>query len=273
MRPMMANSRHHQRGAADGPLVPDDFFPGVGVKGRRNMASTIPSNADHQAEPSSGPVGAAPPAAMGDSSAKATQPPAAKPPARDMRKWFLLAGAVVVLAVGGYLLAPQIVTALNTVSTDDAYVDGHVTFVAPRVSGQVTNVLVDDNYRVKKGDLLVQIDKVPYEVQVALKTAAVARAGADLTAAKAQVGGEAGAVKAARFALQHAIESVDTQVANLRAAVATLNSNKATLDLARANLKRGEELAPTGGISQEDMDVRRQQEKVDEAAVDQAFQQ
>ena len=50
----------------------------------------------------------------------------------------------------------------NTVSTDDAYVNGHVTFVAPRVSGQVSRVLVDDNYRVKKGALLVQLDKEPF---------------------------------------------------------------------------------------------------------------
>ena len=71
------------------------------------------------------------------------------------------------LAVGGYYLKPAVETALNTVSTDDAYVNGHVTLVAPRVSGQVSRVLVDDNDRVKKGDLLVQLDKEPYQVQVA----------------------------------------------------------------------------------------------------------
>jgi membrane fusion protein (multidrug efflux system) len=53
------------------------------------------------------------------------------------------------LAYGAYSLVPTIETALNTFSTDDAYVNGHVTFVAPRVSGQVSRVLVDDNYRVK----------------------------------------------------------------------------------------------------------------------------
>src|SRR5262249_34022615 len=58
----------------------------------------------------------------------------------------------------------------------------------------------------------------------------------------------------------------------LRAAVATLNSKKATLDLAKANLKRGEALAPSGGISKEELDQRRQSVKVDEAAVDQALQ-
>src|SRR5471030_3019863 len=69
---------------------------------------------------------------------------------------------------------------LNIVSTDDAYVNGHVTFVAPRVPGQVIRVLVDDNNRVHKGDLLVQLDKEPYQVQVNIAQAAVAAAQSDL---------------------------------------------------------------------------------------------
>jgi membrane fusion protein (multidrug efflux system) len=134
-------------------------------------------------------------------------------------------------------------------------------------------VFVDDNYRVKKGDLLVQLDKEPYEVQVAIKKAAVATAEADLVAANAQVRGQVAAARANRFALEHAIENVNNQMANLRAAVATLNSQKATLELARSNLKRGEELAPGGGISKEELDQRRQTVKVDEAVVEQALQQ
>jgi membrane fusion protein (multidrug efflux system) len=185
----------------------------------------------------------------------------------------LLASAVVGVAVAAYFLVPWVVTALNTVSTDDAYVNGHVTFVAPRVAGQVTEVLVDDNYRVKKGALLVQLDKEPYQVQVAIKQAAVEVAEKDLTAAQAQVRGQVAQARASRFKLEHAIEDVNNQIANLRATVATLNSRKATLQLAQANLKRGEELAPSGGISKEDLDQRRQTVKVDEAAVDQALQQ
>ena len=119
---------------------------------------------------------------------------------------------------------------LNTVSTDDAYVNGHVTFVAPRVVGQVSRVLVDDNYRVKKGDLLVQLDKEPYQVQVAIKKAAVAAAEADLVAAQAQVRGLAAHGRSHRFQLERAIEDVNTQIANLRANVATYESKKATLD-------------------------------------------
>jgi membrane fusion protein (multidrug efflux system) len=203
----------------------------------------------------------------------APSPAAARPASHSLRKWLLLLVTVVALAAGGYFLVPWVITALNTISTDDAYVNGHVTFVAPRVSGQVTRVLVDDNYRVKKGDLLVQLDKEPYQVQVNIKKAAVEVAQTDLTAAQAQVRGQIAQARANRFKLEHAIEDVNNQIANLRAGVATLNSRKATLQLARANLKRGEELAPSGGISKEDLDNRRQTVKVDEAAVDQALQQ
>jgi membrane fusion protein (multidrug efflux system) len=195
------------------------------------------------------------------------------PPSHHLRRWVLLAVAVAGLAVGAYFVVPWVTTALNTVSTDDAYVNGHVTMVAARVPGQVTEVLVDDNYRVKKGDVLVRLDREPYEVQLAIKKAAVAAAEADLVAANAQVRSQVAQARAGRFQLQHAIEDVNNQVANLRAAVATLTSRKATLQLAEANLKRGEELAPGGGISKEDLDQRRQTVKVDQATVDQALQQ
>ena len=207
--------------------------------------------------------------------AAATHPvsaPPPQPPAHAWRKWLLVAAAILAVAAGAYFLIPWIVTALNTVSTDDAYVNGHVTFVAPRVAGQVSRVLVDDNYRVKKGDLLVQLDKEPFRVQAAIKQAAVTVADTDLATAQAQVRGQVAQTRANRFKLEHAIEDVDNQIANLRAAVATLNSRKATLELARANLKRGEELEPTGGISKEELDQRRQMVKVDEATVDQALQ-
>ena len=65
---------------------------------------------------------------------------------------------------------------------------------------------------------------------------------------------------------------MNNQIAELKANVATLESKKATLALARANLKRGEELLPSGGISKEDLDIRDQTVKVDEAAVEQALQ-
>src|SRR3974390_2504306 len=140
------------------------------------------------------------------------------------KKLLLSAGAVAGLAVAGYFLAPWVNTALNTVSTEDAYVNGDATFVAPRVSGQVMKVLVHDNNRVKRGDLLVQLDKEPYQVQVALKRTAVRAAEVNLTAAEAKARGLEAQLGAQRWKLQNASEQVDAQVAALRSQVAALRS-------------------------------------------------
>jgi membrane fusion protein, multidrug efflux system len=192
----------------------------------------------------------------------------------SLRRRVLLVGAGVAGVVfAAYFIVPWLYLALTTVSTDDAYVNGHVTFVAARVPGQVMEVLVDDNYRVKKGDILVKLDKEPYQVQVEIKKAAVLAAETDLTAANAQVRGLAAQTRSNRFKLEHSIELVNNQIANLRAAVATLNSKKATLELARQNLKRGEELAPKGTISKEEFDQRKEAVKVADAAAEQVLQQ
>jgi membrane fusion protein (multidrug efflux system) len=181
--------------------------------------------------------------------------------------------AVIGLGVAAYFLYPVVVTMLNTVSTDDAYVNGHVTFVAPRVAGQVAKVYVDDNYRVKRGDLLVQLDKEPYEVQLGIRNAELDTNNADLVAAEAQFRAQVAAAHANRYKLEHAMEDVRTQLANIHAAVATLHSKEATLKLAENNLERGEKLRSSGGISKEDLDQRRQTVEVDKAAVEQTLQE
>ena len=80
---------------------------------------------------------------------------------------------VIIVVVALVFGVPWVIHSLNTASTDDAYVNSYVTFVAPRVSGQVARVLVDDNNRVKKGEVLVELDPEPYQVQVNIEQAAV----------------------------------------------------------------------------------------------------
>src|SRR5215470_3192917 len=135
------------------------------------------------------------------------------------------AGAVVlagVLAVG----IPWVVEAFNTVSTDDAYVNGHVAFVAARVRGQVARVLVDDNNRVRRGDILVELDKEPYQTAVAVKKAAVDTAEADLQAAVATVRGIEAEARSRRWNLQHAMEDVANKTAELHTRVAGIDKSK-----------------------------------------------
>src|SRR5271165_6865052 len=67
-----------------------------------------------------------PPPPAGQPAAPTKAAALATSPAHRRRKRLLMAGAVVGLAVGAYFLVPRVETALNTVSTDDAYVNGHV---------------------------------------------------------------------------------------------------------------------------------------------------
>jgi hypothetical protein len=77
---------------------------------------------------------------------------AAEPPARQgrrsLRLTLLLMVLIPVLAVAG---AYYYALSQSYQSTDDAFIDDHVSNVAPKVAGRVDRVLVDDNQSVKKG--------------------------------------------------------------------------------------------------------------------------
>jgi membrane fusion protein, multidrug efflux system len=173
------------------------------------------------------------------------------------RRRLLLAGAaVVVLAVILVFGIPWIRQALNTVSTDDAFVNGHVTFVAARVPGQVSRVLVDDNNRVRKGDLLAQLDKEPYETAVAIKKSAVDIAKANVVVAEASVRSVEAKARSQYWALANAIEDVDNRIALLHAKVAALDKSKANLKFAQAELDRAKALVSSSFETREEYERR-----------------
>jgi membrane fusion protein (multidrug efflux system) len=170
------------------------------------------------------------------------------------RRWLLIGAVIVILVFAGVFGIPQVRLALATVSTDDAYVNGHVTFVAPRVSGQISRVLVDDNNRVSKGDLLAQIDKEPFEIAVSQKKAAVDTANADLQAAIAGVRAIEAEARSRRWKLQSAEEDLENQVALLHDRVAALDKANATLALAQADFGRAKQLLGSPAESRQEYD-------------------
>jgi membrane fusion protein, multidrug efflux system len=178
--------------------------------------------------------------------------------------------AVLVVAAIWRYGVPWVELTLNTVSTDDAYVNGHVTFVAARVRGQITKVFVDDNNRVRKGDVLAQLDKEPYEDEVAVKLAAVDTAKANLQVATASVRGLEAQARSQYWQLENAIEDVDNRAALLSARVAALDKNKATLKLAQLDFARAQQLLPSGTITQQEYDRRQAALSVAQAEVTQA---
>src|SRR5580698_1101523 len=94
---------------------------------------------------------------------------------RKRGRILIAALVVVVLAVAGFFVWRY----LNTYeTTDDAQVDGHIDAISARISGNVVDVLAEDEQIVKAGDVLVRIDPRDYE-------AALAKAEADLADAEA----------------------------------------------------------------------------------------
>ena len=175
-------------------------------------------------------------------------------------------GLLLIAGIGWFLKS------LGTVSTDDAFVSGHVTFVAPRVSGQVARVLVEDNNHVRKGDLLLQLDREPFEVQLRIAQASVEVAQSDVTNAQAQARSLVGQARSMRFALEHAIELVDNQVALLSAKLATLKSARATAARAQADFERIVPIVQSGSASKEEYDKRREALSVAQAVVEEDLQ-
>ena len=176
--------------------------------------------------------------------APTAQPSTAKP--AEKRPWWMwiAGGALVLLAL--YEAIPWAITAFRTESTDDAYVNGHVTFVAPRVPGQVVRVLVDDNNRVRKGNLLVQLDKEPYQVKVDIAQAALTVAQAGIVTAQAKVRGLESLARSQRFDLANAMHNLNDQVADLHSKVDALQAANATLIKARADYAREQQLFKAG---------------------------
>jgi membrane fusion protein, multidrug efflux system len=163
---------------------------------------------------------------------------------------------VLVLVAALWFGVPWIWLTFNTVSTDDAFVNDHVTFLAARVRGQVSRVLVDDNNHVHKGDLLVELDKEQFQNAVAVKRAAVDTAKADLREATAMVRGIEAEARSRRWKLQHAMEDVENQVALLRARVADVDKSKATLTLAEFEFDRSRRLETSAAFNRELYDQR-----------------
>src|SRR5271155_5719574 len=196
--------------------------------------------------------------------------PSGRQSTRRRRLLIGVLGAVVLVAVC-VVGIPWIRLAFTTVSTDDAYVNGHVTFVAPRIGGQISRVLVDDNNHVHKGDLLAQIDKDPFEIAVSQKKAAVDTANTDLQAAIASARGNEAQAMSRRWKLQSAVEDLENQIALLHDRVAALDKAKATFALAQVNFDRAKQLLETPAESRQQYDQRQEEFSTASAQVTQAL--
>ena len=149
------------------------------------------------------------------------------PNRKKMIGLLLCLGAVVVVATG-WARAHS-----SRETTDNAYIRGDVTSLAPKVAGYVTSVEIEDNQTVRVGDVLFRIDERDYRARLAQAAANVDAAQARLTNVDAE------------SQLQHAM--VRQAEAQRRSAVAELN-------LAIKASDRRRELIRTNAVSQAQVD-------------------
>jgi membrane fusion protein (multidrug efflux system) len=102
---------------------------------------------------------------------------------RSLKTRRILLVAPLLLAIGA--LAPFAWNYLQSYeSTDDAQIDGHIDPLSSRIDGTVIAVHAEDDDRVIKGELLVEIDPRDYEVAVEQAKARVELALAQVASAK-----------------------------------------------------------------------------------------
>ncbi len=108
-------------------------------------------------------------------------PPSAAAPRTSARRLVALVG-LAVLSVGIIFLVIQWAHyRLGHSITEDAFVEAHIVNVAPQsVSGHIVRILVEENAQVKQGDVLAEIDPIPYQDRVDLARSRVSVAEAEL---------------------------------------------------------------------------------------------
>lgn len=156
------------------------------------------------------------------------------------------AAAVAVLGLGGYLHATS-----GKVSTDDAFIEGHIVPVSAKVKGHVARVLVDDNQPVEKGQLLAEIETADYanardraRAKVKGANARAKQARADLARYQALAAHD----EATRQTLDNAEAAAESAEADLAAAQADLS--QAELDLSHTRI----EAPQTGRVTRKSLE-------------------
>lgn len=129
--------------------------------------------------------------------------------------WMVITIGIIVLGVVGYFVHD----ALRFQSTDDAYVETTTVSVAPKVSGEVVEVLVTDNQYVREGDVVARIDDIDYKIR-----------------------------------LDQANAAYEKTLLNQKNAKATFNARQTDIDVAKKDLDRYKSLYEKGAVSKQTLD-------------------
>jgi membrane fusion protein, multidrug efflux system len=179
-----------------------------------------------------------------------------KPERHFVRRIVIAVIVAAIIGSGLYWGLPRVRYELETVSTDDAFVESHITYASPRVEGLITEVMVDHDDRVEPGQLLAKLDREPFAVAVAQAEASLEEARANVVQARAQVKGQIAQARGNWYRRKSSQERLRQQIASLRAQVANLKENQSRRWLAEQDQRRIDNLVKRGSATQSELDQR-----------------
>jgi membrane fusion protein (multidrug efflux system) len=148
---------------------------------------------------------------------------------KSQRRTVMFALLPVVLIVGGYFY----VTGGAVMSTDNAYVQADMVGLSTDVAGIVTQVLVHDNQKVAKGDILFKLDPLQFQLALDRAEAQIGNTRNDLVALQASY-------RNMQTQVEQAQKDVDFNMVNFQRQEQLIANNftpRATFDAARNTLQ------------------------------------
>ncbi|MBV2144314.1 HlyD family secretion protein [Falsochrobactrum sp. TDYN1] len=176
-----------------------------------------------------------PPVAMPEDPASPEDTPGKSPQKRGM----LLGIALVALAGGLWYGYNWWTVGRFMVSTDDAYVQGDIASIAPKVTGYIESIPVAANQRVKAGDVIFQLDEGDYHIALDEAEAKLATQKHSLSRINAQIDAAQAGLQQARAGEQSAqavLTNAESTMARIEKLHETRFSAQAELDNARSSL-------------------------------------
>ncbi len=201
-----------------------------------------------------------------------------RPTELSRRKKIIRWGAAGLVILAFAFGVPAFIHSLSHETTDDAFIDGNIVSISPRVDGHVAMVLAKDNQLVKAGDLLVELDPRDLEARLdaakaALKSARAAgraqKAAVELTTIIATAGLDEAKDNVA--AVKAGVGEASARIALARAALdqtrAEADSAGARHQLDATDLERYREMAKTKTVSPQDLDHAKAAAQISAAAL------
>ena len=171
--------------------------------------------------------------------------------------------AAVVLLLGAFFGIRYWLYARSHETTDDAFIDGHIIQISPKVSGYVAKIYVADNQQVKEGDLIAELDARDYEVRLQQAKAALNAGLAKENEAKTNVSltraTSSATVRQAQAAVQRSRSEVQSQRAGAASSSSRATEAASAISTAQANLAQtqAQVTAAQSDVTRANADVER----------------